>query len=231
MTHFYKNISRVPLYSILIMGFLLLPAMNTLWAADRYVSDNVEITLRSGPGSGNSIQSMLSSGTPLTILDKQSSWIKVRTAQGEVGWVMKRYVMDETPKSIKIKNLRNKIEQLQSEKNESQKLVSNLRNKNQKLHKDLNKVQTQFKETKKKYENLKSTAGQAMEIKKNYKSAQEKLQKNKDKIDALKDENSKLRSKIRLYWFIAGGSLVFVSAIIGFILGRLQRKKSKKVYF
>ena len=231
MSKFYKNIPSVPLYSILILGFLLLPAINTLWAADRYVSDNVEITLRSGPGSGNQIKSMLSSGTPLTILEKQSSWIKIRTAQGESGWVMKRYVMDQTPKSIKIKNLKNKIEQLQSERNESQKLVSNLRNKNKKLHKDLNKIQSQFKETKEKYEDLKSTAGQAMELKKNYKSAQKKLQKNKEKINALKGENSKLRSKIRLYWFIAGGTLVFVSAIIGFILGRLQRKKSKKVYF
>ena len=218
-------------YCTLILAILFLPAVNPLWAADGYVSDNFEITMRSGPGTNNSIRSMLSSGTPLTILDKQSSWIKVRTPQGEEGWVMQRYVMEQTPKSMRIENLKGKIKGLKSQKNQSQKLTSNLKDKNKKLEGNLEKTQAELKELKDKYEELKTAAGQVMEIKENYKTTQSKLQTSKDKIRSLKNENSKLRSKIRLYWFIAGSSIVFVSAIIGFILGRLQRRKSKKVYF
>mgnify|MGYP000382581296 CR=1 FL=1 len=217
----------IPCACALALSVLFLA--NPMWAADRYVSDDFEITMRSGPGASNNIKRMLTSGTPLTVLQEQSSWIKVRTPQGTEGWIMKRYAMEQTPKEEKIEKLQDKIKALKS--NQKVQLTQELKEKNQNLQDQLKQTQSKLKKLQERHAKLKAASGQVMQIKKDFQSTQKELQKSKQKISSLQEENSKLRSHIRLYWFIAGGSIVFVSALIGFVLGRLQRKKSKKVYF
>ena len=69
----------------------------SVMAAPAWVSDIFEITLRTGPSSGNVILLMVPSGTELTVLeyDEQSGYARVQTAGGTEGWVLSRYLMDE----------------------------------------------------------------------------------------------------------------------------------------
>lgn len=48
--------------------------------------------MREGPGTDHSIVSVLSLGTPLSILDRKNGWVKVRTADDQTGWVSGKYV-------------------------------------------------------------------------------------------------------------------------------------------
>ena len=66
-------------------------------AESAWVSDEFEITLRSGPSTSNAIQLMLKSGTELEVLerDRESGYARVRTGGGTEGWVLTRYLMNE----------------------------------------------------------------------------------------------------------------------------------------
>ena len=68
-----------------------------VFAQSVWVTDQFEITLRTGPSTGNSIRLSVSSGTRLEVIerDAESGYTHVRTQGGTEGWVLTRYLMNE----------------------------------------------------------------------------------------------------------------------------------------
>ena len=85
-----KNVFRV-----IVAGLVL--SATTVSAEPAWVSDQFEITLRSGPSTSNAIQLMVDSGTRLEVLerDAESGYSRVQTQGGTEGWVLTRYLMNE----------------------------------------------------------------------------------------------------------------------------------------
>ena len=75
----------------------LLVSTPMAFAAPAWVSDEFEITLRSGPSTSNAIQLMVGSGMELEVLerDAEAGYSRVRTPGGTEGWVLTRYLMPE----------------------------------------------------------------------------------------------------------------------------------------
>ena len=76
---------------------LLLLLTNMTHAQSAWVSDEFEVTLRTGPSTSNAIRVSISSGTHLEELerDRDSGYSRVRTDGGTEGWVLTRYLMNE----------------------------------------------------------------------------------------------------------------------------------------
>jgi len=83
-------------------------------AKTQYVSDELVINLREGKGNEYKIIKMLRNGTPLNILEEAEQYLKVRTAEGLEGWVLKQYITSETPKTAIIAGLENERDRLNS---------------------------------------------------------------------------------------------------------------------
>ena len=81
--------------SIPIVLALVLGLVSTAMAETRYVSDRLEIQMRTGKGTQFRILRMLPSGTALEILevDQENGYSRVRTPSGVEGWVLSRYLM------------------------------------------------------------------------------------------------------------------------------------------
>ena len=79
---------------ILVSCFLMLTG-NAV-AETRYISDTLEITMRSGKGTNFGITRMLRSGTAVQVLavDDKSGYTQVRTKSGKEGWVLSRFLMN-----------------------------------------------------------------------------------------------------------------------------------------
>jgi len=78
------------------------------------VSDELVINLREGKGNEYKIIKMLRNGTPLNILEEAEQYLKVRTAEGLEGWVLKQYITSEPPKTAIIAGLENERDRLNS---------------------------------------------------------------------------------------------------------------------
>ena len=85
-----KSIFRVAV----VCALLASPAV---YADSAWVTDQFEITLRSGPSTSNAIELMLDSGTKLEILerDAESGYSRVRTNGGTEGYVLTRQLVDQ----------------------------------------------------------------------------------------------------------------------------------------
>ena len=98
---------------------ILSPAL--LIAEAAYVSDEFEITMRSGPSTQNSILRMLPSGATVEVLetDEETGYSRISTASGAEGYALSRFLMDQPAARDQLAGMRQQ--------------VSNLRQRNQEL--------------------------------------------------------------------------------------------------
>ncbi len=186
-----------------------------------YVTDHIDITLRTGPSIENKILRMLPTGTKLYSLGKVSNgWIKVKTESGIEGWVLEKYTLLEPPATIKLKDCFEKVKKMEDLIKENKDLKSKLKT----LQKDYDHLEN-------KYKTLKKDASNIDTIKKNLKKAQKELEILKANLLSLRKENSTLRSKTNLYWFLVGVFTVLFSFFVGFIMGRIQKRRNRSLYF
>jgi SH3 domain protein len=89
---------------MVLIGLLVLPAASV--AETVYVTENFEITMRTGPGSDRKIISLVQSGKALEILEKGEEWSMVRTLNGKEGWVLNRYLSPNQPSAMVLDRVR-----------------------------------------------------------------------------------------------------------------------------
>ncbi len=83
-----------PLKKLLLIA--LLTALPAAALAASYVTDKLEVTLRTGPGLDYRIVTMLKAGQRLEVLGDGDGWTNVRTA-GKEGWLVSRFISEGVP--------------------------------------------------------------------------------------------------------------------------------------
>ena len=104
------------LLALLLLLVSISPCVSDGFAETGYVSDMLILSLREGPGRQYNILNTLRSNTAVEILEKQGNYFKVKTEPGDVGWVERRYITPEIPKTITIERLQKKMEILVQQK-------------------------------------------------------------------------------------------------------------------
>src|SRR5690625_4640607 len=89
-------IGRINAVKRLFLVFLLsLLTVSTAWSATRYITDQLQVTLRSGPTTGHRILRMIDAGVPVQVLaSPEDGWVQVSTRDGLQGWVLERHLMN-----------------------------------------------------------------------------------------------------------------------------------------
>lgn len=208
-------------------------------AEKAYVSDEFTITMRSGQGNEFRIIKVLKTGSPLEVLERGDRYSKVRTSDGEEGWVLSQYVTSETPKSAIISGLRGEISRLKSRVEEARGETEALReelNSIKRAHSgELGEVRQAAAENRRE---ATETARELQEVTRKYESLLEAskdvaglveernlLQEENTRLSAvethLKDENQRVKRKVMIYWFLAGAGVFFV----GWIVGKASRQR------
>ena len=79
-----------------LMGIALVLVAAMATGQTLYVSDQLVITVRTGPSTENSIIGNLVSGDPVEVLETgaDSGYTLVRTESGTEGWVLRRYLAE-----------------------------------------------------------------------------------------------------------------------------------------
>jgi len=118
------------------LGLLALLVALPAVAEPAWVSGDVRLNLRSGAGNQFRILGVLKTGDALQVLERSEKWTKVRTAEGEEGWIPGGYLNPQPPPAIRLEeleaevaSLRNVLESAESEasglRRHSEELASN----------------------------------------------------------------------------------------------------------
>jgi SH3 domain protein len=127
---------KMKLFPYLIVICFLYGQGNGL-AETMYVTDRLHLSLRTAPDPGGPSLMLLQSDTKVEVLETEGKWAKVQLENGRTGWVMKRYLVKDLPKSLLIEELKGQVE-------DSKIIPERLRKENATLKREIDTLQNQI---------------------------------------------------------------------------------------
>jgi SH3 domain protein len=209
---------------------LFLAVAGSVQAETRYVSDQILITLRRGPGTEYKILKNLQTGTPLEVLEDGETWLKVRHQDGTDGYVLRQYLTGELPKTLVIARLQREKERLQSRIDELGTRAQGWTAEKEELQRQISDIQQAFRKEKSErltvssnYTNLQEAAKNVSELLAERERLKAENEKYAGELQQLREENGKLLRKAIVKWFLAGGGVL----LVGWLMGKSSRTKKR----
>jgi len=212
---------------ILVSCFLML-AGNAV-AETRYVSDTLEITMRSGKGTNFGITRMLRSGTPVEVLevDKKSGYTQVRTKSGKEGWVLSRFLMNGRAARERLATAEKNLAELELENRKLTTSMMAITEEKSGLEKNLQELEGQSRGVNQELSEIKRTASSALAIDSENKELKGRMVSLERQLQTVQQENETLKDRTARDWFMVGAAVVLLGIIVGLIIPKIRfRKKS-----
>ena len=209
--------------------FLLFFLAGNAVAETRYVSDVLEITLRSGKGTSFGITRMLRSGTAVQVLeiDKKSGYTQVRTKSGKEGWVLSRFLMNGRAARERLAATEKSLAELELENRKLTTSMSTLTEEKKTLASNLGELEGESRSVSQELTEIKRTASSALAIDSENKDLKGRMVSLERQLQTVQQENETLKDRTARDWFMVGAAVVLLGIIVGLIIPKIRfRKKS-----
>ena len=197
-------------------------------AETNYISDQLEVTLRSGKSTSHSILRMLRSGTPVEVLeqDKESGYSLVR-AQGKEGWVLTRYLMKGPVPRDQLAEAQKKLAELDLQNRKLMTTMQNLKDEKGEIEKANSSMDADYRKVSQELSEIKRTASSALAIDSENKDLKSRLVALERSLQTLQQENESLKDRTARDWFMLGAGVLLIGILVGLVIPRIRwRKKS-----
>lgn len=195
---------------------ILLATSNLAQARTGYVTDSIDLPLRSGESERSKIVKMLPNGMALTILgdNTQNGYTYVQAANGAEGYILTRYISHEPISRTKLEEAGQKIQALQEEIKALKAAHAN----GDEIVKERDKISTELSE-------LQQSAANVIQLKQQRDQLQERVVSAERELQQLKRENQAISDNTNQDWFVYGGGLALFGVLLGFILPKISLRR------
>jgi len=210
------------LMSVALMLVAAMAAGQTL-----YVSDQLVITVRTGPSTENAIIGNLVSGDPVVVLenDSDSGYARVRTENDTDGWVLSRYLAefpiaqdrlviadrDLAEAEVTIAALETSVAALADDLAVATRRLGEAETATSLLTTDL--------------ADIREASENVLSVRDQNESLRRRLNERDEAVELLAVENDRLQSRSTRDWFIAGAGVLLAGIVVGLIVPRLRRRR------
>ncbi len=194
-----------------------------------YVSDQVEIPVRSEKSSSSEMIRMVTSGDELFLLQTtDSGWTQVETKQGETGWIASRYLMGSRAARSELAILQDRYNATQHNLSQLKKRFTSLEKQFQQLSQQQRQTLIEKNKAEVQIEHIQKTYQDAIKIEHKNRQLTSQILQQASQIQLLRQNTSYEQERSARNWFIVGALVLLVGAIIGAILGKIffQKRKS-----
>ncbi|WP_340121325.1 TIGR04211 family SH3 domain-containing protein [Methylobacter svalbardensis] len=212
---------------ILSSFFILLVTFGSAQAKTVYVTDTLNLTLRSEANNKSKVVKLLPTGTPLTIIDESNGFYHIRMNDGTEGYMPIRNTMKEPPSRSQLDIVSKDLAAMQSENATLKAELSTIKESitpGTSLEKSL---ETERDQLIRELSELNKTAASAVELKNQRDELQERVVNVERELQQFKLENHALQDTASQDWFLYGGLLALIGVILGFILPKLSWRRSR----
>ena len=208
-------------------GLLLASAA---YAEPAWVTDQFEITLRSGPSTSNAIQLMLDSGTRLEVLerDAESGYTRVRTQGGTEGWVLTRYLMNEASAREQLQALTSQLTNANTRGSSLDSQLAAIKGEYDSAGRQIATLEREKAAVERELAEIKRTAANVLAISDQNKTLMDDLAAAQIRADTLEQENRLLASQTTRYWFVTGAIVLVVGLVLGLWLPRINWRRRRR---
>lgn len=212
----------------LLLTLVCFFATGPLHAAEtRYVTDEFEVTMRSGTSTSNSIVRMLGSGEAVTVLeeDLEGNYSLVETTTGKQGYVLSRFLMPIPAARQRLAELEARFEQQKTRLNEQSSEIAELKQSLSQEKADNSALTTTLRASERELTEVRTAAQETLSILDQNKRLQTVVDELRQEKAVLSETNAELTDSTRLDWFLRGGAVSLIAFIIGILVTRIRWKK------
>lgn len=205
-----------------LTGFLLLVAVTFAVTAAQakvnYVTDHLQVTVRTGPDVSHKIIAMASSGEAVDVLQvTENGWARVRLGSGKEGWMLERFLMPD-------KTAAQKLAELDPQAKSMAERLDELNRANQTLADELAETRRQAQAVQVEYEKLKKASSGVLKLRKEHEALKLEYDKQAKEMKELSAENDSLKFAHNFKWFLAGAGVLIVGWFMGLALHRRKKR-------
>jgi SH3 domain protein len=215
--------------NVLVLVSLFLVMAGNAAAETRYISDRLEITMRSGKGTKYGITRMLRSGTPVEVLDidKASGYSQIRTKSGKEGWVLSRFLMRGRAARDQLTTAEKNLAELELANNKIMANIKTLTQEKKLLEANLSDLDGESRNVSQELAEIKRTASSALALDSENRNLKGRVVSLEREMQTLNQENESLKDRTARDWFMVGAAVILLGIITGLIIPRIRfRKKS-----
>lgn len=181
-----------------------------VFAAEKYISDDLSTYLRRGPGLQYGLSGSVNAGDKITVIEVSTDgkFTKIQTQAGRIAWIESNALSDTPSLKHLIPELENKIKVQEEALNQAQQVQDNATT-------ALKKQLTTANET---IVNLESENQQL----------QAQVATQQASLESLNNQLDEKRQELILTWFLYGGMVAGGGLILGLILPIIMPRRRKK---
>ena len=202
----------------------LLVTVPFVGAETRYVSEELTITLRTGPGADRKIISLVRSGRAVQVVTPGNEWSEVLLSNGKQGWALTRYLTSKEPAAMTLARLQKQYAKITSDYEELKKRSTQLSSEGKGLAGELAQTQKALSKLTSEHETLKNDSKEFLALKTKYTKALKDSQAARDEANKLQDQYKDLYGNELNKGMLIGGGMILLGFIAGFILKRPKRR-------
>ncbi|MEQ7870684.1 TIGR04211 family SH3 domain-containing protein [Chromohalobacter israelensis] len=176
--------------------------------AQHWVSDQLPTYVRSGPTDGYRIVGTLDSGEPVTLLERQNDYSRVRSQDGDTVWIPSRYLQDTPSARSRLPELQTRVDELTSE----------LDGINQEWEQRVADMKTTLDERGQRIEELEARNA---ELNSAYGEAQETVRGLEARLDTQEQD-------LLMRYFMYGAGVAGAGLLVGLIVPHLPRRRKRR---
>lgn len=202
-----------PLLPLVISLLIWLSAATSVTADTYVVANDTEVPVRSGQGTEYKIVALLKNGEPVASLEETEYWIRIRTATGREGWMLKRYLSHAPSVDESFA--------LPAQNNQPAQPLPVINPFNEPTQNALPAAANVLAEKTPTFrvENL------TPQIEPKLKEQEKEIEELRNKLAAVTQENQELRKDERTEWFLAGGGVFVIGWLLGLISCKARKRK------
>jgi len=198
-------------------------------AKTAYVSDELEIMVRSGKSASHRIIATLKSGARLNIIeqDKQSGYSKVALSATKEGWVLTRLLRNIPSAKSRLAKAEKALADFKEKFSASSEQLNLLGKQKSGLDSEASQLKEANIKLSRELSELQKTASNAVQILEERNQLQQRVVSIEREFESLKRETDTLKNSNAQDWFLVGSGVLLLGIFLGFILPKLSwRKKS-----
>ena len=210
-----------------ILAVLLLAGFDAYSAEKYFVTDQLEVQLRTGQSLQHKIVKMVPAGSPVTVLQSETSsgYSLVSIESGERGWILSRFLTTQAPARIQMEENARKVETLEAENRSLKTDIATLRTGKDTAEKTSQDLNTETDRLNSEIISIRQASANALQIQAERDQLQEKVINLERELESTRREKQALDDSIKQDWFLIGAGVLFGGIALGLILPRLSWRK------
>jgi SH3 domain protein len=197
------------------------------FAQTLYVTDELVITVRTGPSTQNSIIENINSGASVTVLEEtdDGNYVRVRTDSGAEGWALRRYLTGAPIARSQLATAQRNLAQARERVTELETVVADLNEQLDTVTQRMEEAETAATTLNTELVDVRGVSANALTIRDRNESLRRRVNELDQIVDELTVQNAELGSRATREWFVVGAGVLITGIVLGLVVPTLRRKR------